>query len=124
MGFVIGMIRYGMGFHATQIPIENVVIIAKFLLIAEILYVSNLAWTKLSILMMYYRILHFPFFKRWAYIICTFIIVWLILVILLFIFTCVPIEKQWNPMFQATVSAWSELELPIRHQRFSPIWLS
>ncbi|KKA21752.1 hypothetical protein T310_4273 [Rasamsonia emersonii CBS 393.64] len=98
MGFIIGMIQYGMGLHATQIPMDNLVMIAKFLLIAEILYVSNLVWTKISILMMYYRIFHFPFFKRWAYIIGAFIIIWLILVIFLFIFTCVPIEKQWNPM--------------------------
>ncbi|RMZ41882.1 hypothetical protein AFCA_011725 [Aspergillus flavus] len=97
VGFIYAMIKEGMGLHADTIPTSNVVMIAKFLVVAEILYVFNLVWTKLSILLMYYRIFRFPYFKTWAYIIGTFVILWVICITFLFIFICVPVEKLWYP---------------------------
>lgn len=91
------MYKEGMGLHADTLPISNIVMMAKFLVVAEILYVFNLVWTKLSILFMYYRIFRFPYFKRWAYIIGTFVILWVICITFLFIFICVPVQKLWNP---------------------------
>lgn len=91
------MIHNGMGLHADTVDPNNVVLIAKFLVVAEVLYVFNLVWTKISILLMYYRIFHFPYFKRWAYGIGTFIICWVITITFLFIFICVPVEKLWYP---------------------------
>jgi hypothetical protein len=70
---------------------------AKFLVVAEVLYVYNLVWTKLSILLMYYRIFHFPYFKKMAYAIGAFIIAWVICITFLFVFICVPVEKLWYP---------------------------
>ncbi|KAF7555316.1 hypothetical protein G7046_g6587 [Stylonectria norvegica] len=96
VGFIIAMIKEGMGLHAgTPVPIENIIMIAKFLLVAEILYVWNLVWTKLSLLLMFYRIFHFPYFKRWAYCIGAFVIAWVICITFLFIFICVPVQKLW-----------------------------
>lgn len=91
------MVKAGMGLHADKVPMNDIVLMAKLLLVAEILYVINLVWTKLSFLMMYYRIFHFPYFKRWAYIIGGFVIAWVICVIFLFIFICVPVQKLWYP---------------------------
>jgi hypothetical protein len=92
------MVKEGMGLHAgTAVPISNQIMIAKFLVVAEILYVFNLVWAKLSILLMYYRIFHFPYFKRWAYIIGAFVVVWVICITFLFIFICVPVQKLWYP---------------------------
>jgi hypothetical protein len=92
------MVKEGMGLHAgTAVPISNQIMIAKFLVVAEILYVFNLVWAKLSILLMYYRIFHFPYFKRWAYIIGGFVVVWVICITFLFIFICVPVQKLWYP---------------------------
>lgn len=97
VGFIFAMIHNGMGLHANTVDPNNIVLIAKFLVVAEILYVFNLVWTKLSILFMYYRIFHFPYFKRWAYGIAAFIICWVITITFLFIFICVPVEKLWYP---------------------------
>jgi hypothetical protein len=91
------MVQKGMGLHADTLPPDNVVMIAKYLVVAEVLYVFNLVWTKLSILLMYYRIFHFPYFKTWAYVIGTFVILWVICITFLFIFICVPVQKIWNP---------------------------
>ncbi|OQE30732.1 hypothetical protein PENFLA_c002G04096 [Penicillium flavigenum] len=97
VGFIYAMIHKGMGLHADTIPAENVILIAKYLVVAEVLYVFNLVWTKLSILLMYYRIFRFPYFKTWAYIIGVFIILWVICITFLFIFICVPVQKLWYP---------------------------
>ncbi|CAG8908973.1 unnamed protein product [Penicillium egyptiacum] len=97
VGFIYAMIHKGMGLHADAIPMENVILIAKYLVVAEVLYVFNLVWTKLSILLMYYRIFRFPYFKTWAYIIGIFIILWVVCITFLFIFICVPVQKLWYP---------------------------
>jgi len=91
------MVREGMGLHADTLPLDNVVMISKYLIVAEVLYVFNLVWTKICILLMYYRIFHFPYFKTWAYAIGTFVILWVICITFLFIFICVPVQKIWNP---------------------------
>ncbi|KAL5365187.1 hypothetical protein BJX96DRAFT_158711 [Aspergillus floccosus] len=97
VGFIFAMIRAGMGLHAATLPPDDVVLVAKFLVVAEILYVFNLVWTKISILLMYYRIFRFPHFKKWAYIISTFVVLWVICITFLFIFICVPVQKLWYP---------------------------
>lgn len=108
-----------MGLHAATLETNDVVLIAKvgssrifhlikhvkittnayiqhqFLMVAEILYVINLVLTKLSLLAMYYRIFAIRSFKISAYIIGSFIIAWVITIIFVFIFICVPVKKQW-----------------------------
>ncbi|KAH8603128.1 hypothetical protein B0O99DRAFT_22140 [Bisporella sp. PMI_857] len=96
-GFIIAMVHNGMGLHAADVPMVDIVMVAKLLVVAEILYVFNLVWTKLSLLMMYYRIFRFPYFKKWAYAIGAFIIAWVICITFLFIFICVPVQKLWYP---------------------------
>ncbi|KAL4787724.1 hypothetical protein BJX76DRAFT_369013 [Aspergillus varians] len=97
VGFIFAMYYNGMGLHADTLPINNVVLVAKFLVVAEVLYAYNLVWTKLSILLFYYRIFHFSYFKRWAYAIGIFIALWVICITFLFIFICVPVQKLWYP---------------------------
>ncbi|KAJ6001977.1 hypothetical protein N7499_002155 [Penicillium canescens] len=97
VGFIYAMVHKGMGLHADTLPTGDVVMIAKYLVVAEVLYVFNLVWTKLSILLMYYRIFRFPYFKTWAYIIGTFVVLWVICITFLFIFICVPVQKLWYP---------------------------
>ncbi|GES57908.1 integral membrane protein [Aspergillus terreus] len=98
VGFIFAMVRAGMGLHAATLPPEDVVLVAKFLVVAEILYVFNLVWTKISILLMYYRIFRFAHFKKWAYIISTFVVLWVICITFLFVFICVPVQKLWYPL--------------------------
>ncbi|KAL4995028.1 hypothetical protein BDV10DRAFT_141864 [Aspergillus recurvatus] len=97
VAFIFLMYHSGMGLHADTLATENVVLVAKFLVVAEVLYVYNLVWTKMSILLFYYRIFRFPYFKRWAYVISTFIVLWVICITFLFIFICVPVQKLWYP---------------------------
>ncbi|KAL2138798.1 hypothetical protein VTI28DRAFT_6204 [Corynascus sepedonium] len=97
VGFIFAMHEAGMGIHADKVPMDNIVLMAKYLVVAEILYIYNLVWTKLAILLMYYRIFHFPYFKKMAYGIGGFVIAWCVTCMFLFIFICVPVEKLWYP---------------------------
>ncbi|KAK0673070.1 hypothetical protein QBC41DRAFT_312116 [Cercophora samala] len=97
VGFIFAMYSAGMGIHADKVPMEDIVLMAKFLVVAEILYAFNLVWTKMAILFMYYRIFRFPYFKKMAWGISAFIIAWVITITFLFIFICVPVEKLWYP---------------------------
>ncbi|KIW06741.1 uncharacterized protein PV09_02434 [Verruconis gallopava] len=97
VGFIFAMYYSGMGIHASQVPMNDIVMMAKWLLVAEILYAWNLCWTKIAVLLMYYRIFHFSFFKRMAYGVGGFVIIWGITITFLFIFICVPVQKIWYP---------------------------
>ncbi|KAL2163943.1 hypothetical protein VTH06DRAFT_3156 [Thermothelomyces fergusii] len=97
VGFIFAMYSAGMGIHADKVTMDDIVLMAKFLVVAEILYIYNLVWTKLAILLMYYRIFHFPYFKKMAYVVGGFVVAWCVCCMFLFIFICVPVEKLWYP---------------------------
>lgn len=87
----------GMGIHADLVDPADIVMMAKWLVVAEILYAFNLGWTKLSLLLMYYRIFRFPYFKKMAWIVGSFVMAWVVCITFLFVFICVPVEKLWYP---------------------------
>lgn len=87
----------GMGIHADKVPLEDIVMMAKWLVVAEVLYAWNLGWTKLSLLLMYYRIFRVPYFKKMAWFVSSFVFAWVICITFLFIFICIPVEKLWYP---------------------------
>ncbi|OBR09178.1 Integral membrane protein [Colletotrichum higginsianum IMI 349063] len=97
VGFIFAMHSVGMGIHADKVEMDNIVLMAKYLVVAEILYAWNLGWTKLSLMLMYYRIFHIPFFKKMTWFVTTFVFAWVICITFLFIFICVPVEKLWYP---------------------------
>ncbi|KIV98807.1 uncharacterized protein PV09_09457 [Verruconis gallopava] len=97
VGFIFAMYSSGMGIHADQVPMTSIVMMAKWLLVAELLYAWNLCWTKIAVLLMYYRIFRFPFFKRMAYVIGSFVVIWGITITFVFIFICTPVQKIWYP---------------------------
>lgn len=91
------MYTAGMGIHADKVGAEGVVATAKWLVVAEIFYAWNLGWTKLSLLLMYYRIFRVPYFTTMVWVIGGFVWAWVISITFLFIFICVPVQKLWYP---------------------------
>lgn len=97
VGFIFAMHVNGMGMHADLVEPAKVVWMAKWLVVAEILYAWNLGWTKISILLMYYRIFRLPYFKKMAWAVGTFVMVWVVIITFIFLFICVPVQKMWYP---------------------------
>ncbi|KAI1069844.1 hypothetical protein LB507_007984 [Fusarium sp. FIESC RH6] len=97
VGFIFAMHSNGMGLHADKVPMSQIVMMSKWLVVAEVLYAWNLGWTKLSLLLMYYRIFRVPYFKKMAWIVGSFVFAWVITITFLFIFICVPVAKLWYP---------------------------
>ncbi|KAK1992845.1 integral membrane protein [Colletotrichum falcatum] len=97
VGFIFAMYSAGMGLHADKVELDSIVMMAKYLVVAEILYAWNLGWTKLSLMLMYYRIFHIPFFKKMTWFVVSFVFAWVVCITFLFVFICVPVEKLWYP---------------------------
>ncbi|KAM0563171.1 hypothetical protein ACHAPJ_000887 [Fusarium lateritium] len=97
VGFIFAMHSNGMGLHADKVQMPQIVMMAKWLVVAEVLYAWNLGWTKLSLLLMYYRIFRVPYFKKMAWIVGSFVFAWVICITFLFIFICIPVAKLWYP---------------------------
>ncbi|KAM0242058.1 hypothetical protein ACHAP5_007456 [Fusarium lateritium] len=97
VGFIFAMHSNGMGIHADKVPLSQIVMMSKWLVVAEVLYAWNLGWTKLSLLLMYYRIFRVPYFKKMAWIVGSFVFAWVITITFLFIFICIPVAKLWYP---------------------------
>ncbi|KAK2594139.1 hypothetical protein QQS21_008138 [Conoideocrella luteorostrata] len=97
VGFIFAMYSSGMGIHADQVDAADIVMMAKWLVVAEVLYAWNLGWTKVSLLLMYYRIFRHEYFKKLAWAIGAFVWAWVICITFLFIFICVPVQKLWYP---------------------------
>ncbi|UNI22760.1 hypothetical protein JDV02_008621 [Purpureocillium takamizusanense] len=95
VGFIFAMYSAGMGIHADKVEPGSIVMMAKWLVVAEVLYAWNLGWTKTALLLMYYRIFHLPYFKRMAWIVGAFVWAWVLCITFLFIFICVPVQKLW-----------------------------
>lgn len=87
-----------MGIHADLLDSKDIVMMAKWLVVAEVLYAFNLGWTKLGLLLMYYRIFHVPYFKKMAWVVGVFVMAWVVCITFLFIFICVPVQKLWYPL--------------------------
>ncbi|KAK0388882.1 hypothetical protein NLU13_5125 [Sarocladium strictum] len=98
VGFIFAMYSCGMGIHADLLDSKDIVMMAKWLVVAEVLYAFNLGWTKLGLLLMYYRIFHVPYFKKMAWVVGVFVMAWVVCITFLFIFICVPVQKLWYPL--------------------------
>lgn len=91
------MYAKGAGYHSSTIGPANVAVIKEYLLVTEVIYIWHMAWTKLSVLLMYYRVFHVPEFKKLVAAVGCFVFVWVITATFLFIFICVPTQKLWKP---------------------------
>ncbi|KAG5983498.1 hypothetical protein E4U55_008020 [Claviceps digitariae] len=97
VGFIFAMYSSGMGIHADRVDPARIIMMSKWLVVAEVLYAWNLGWTKLSLLLMYYRIFRHQYFKKMAWVVGAFVWAWVICITFLFIFICVPVQKLWYP---------------------------
>ncbi|KOS23296.1 hypothetical protein ESCO_003405 [Escovopsis weberi] len=105
-----GVFYQGVGRHVDVLSSEQYVLAVKWLLVCGVAYPWNLCWTKLSVLLMYYRIFDFAPFRRMAFWVAGFVILWAICASLLTIFVCVPFAKIWHPELpghcMSQIAAW------------------
>jgi hypothetical protein len=82
---------------APPLSAPEMIRVSKLLLASDMMYVSSLSLSKLSALLMQYRIFDVAHnFKRWVWAIGTFVVAWWVVVFLLLIFLCWPVQKRWD----------------------------
>ncbi|KAH9221279.1 hypothetical protein DL95DRAFT_327949 [Leptodontidium sp. 2 PMI_412] len=91
------VIHYGLGLHAAALNFDKLIAVGKGLLAFECLYVTTVALTKVSLLLMYYRIFPIDSMRIGCWILGTLSVCWCISLIMVCIFQCTPIAKAWNP---------------------------
>ncbi|KAL5313085.1 hypothetical protein ACEPPN_019512 [Leptodophora sp. 'Broadleaf-Isolate-01'] len=94
-GFAV--IHYGLGVHADALDFDQLIAVGKGLLAFECIYVTTVALTKVSLLLMYYRIFPIDSMRISCWILGTLSVCWCISIIMVSIFQCTPIAKAWNP---------------------------
>ncbi|KAJ5799070.1 uncharacterized protein N7518_001138 [Penicillium psychrosexuale] len=96
VGLMLSLTNYGMGLHSQVLPLANIIMIAKLLLIFEIMYVTTVATTKISILLMYCRIFPTREIRIASLVLGGMTLSWLVAIILVSVFQCNPIPRAWD----------------------------
>lgn len=91
---VVGM---GIGLHVQHVAGATVKQMIPIVVAFDVLYIWSLVWSKLSVLLLYYRVFQFGYFKGAAYGIGTLVTSWAIAATLISLFLCTPMEKLWFP---------------------------
>ncbi|PYI14429.1 hypothetical protein BO99DRAFT_446927 [Aspergillus violaceofuscus CBS 115571] len=88
----------GMGLHIWNLSPDIYESYIKVVLTAAIIYVPALALAKISLIILYYRILCQERYQQWALSTLAFIVSsYSVALIFAFIFGCHPIQKAWSP---------------------------
>ncbi|KAL3440649.1 hypothetical protein BJX65DRAFT_300330 [Aspergillus insuetus] len=89
--------NYGIGVHIWDLTVPTFNMWQKVVLAAAIIYIPALAFAKLAIIMLYYRLLS-PLqpYRRLLWFIAILIISYTTALMLALIFACHPIERAWN----------------------------
>lgn len=98
VGLIFAMYSQGLGLPSSTVAPAQIVNMTKVSLAAKILFAWNICLTKLSILLMYYRIFDLSRLGK-AYLvgIGAFVVLWSVVSTCLFVLTCGPIQKLWYP---------------------------
>lgn len=97
MGFVSAAVALGLGLHVKEVPPSHTFSLLKVALVIDVLYLWSLVWSKISVLLLYYRVFRFGYFKTAAYAIGALVVALAIVSTLLLGFICVPLSKVWDP---------------------------
>lgn len=91
-----------MGYHEKDLTTAQLRHIAQVFVVGEIIYASNVAITKISVLLLYYRLLQVAFqtsrtLRTIAYGIASLVIVAAVVFVFMVVFGCRPVQKRWEP---------------------------
>lgn len=81
---------------------QNLLTDEQLLIAFECIYVTAVAWTKISILLMYARIFPTKGFRLASIILGVISISWAISIICVSVFQCTPVPRAWNPTVPGT----------------------
>lgn len=90
----------GLGREFQGLPTETTTIFLKLLVAFECLYATTLMLVKLSILQLYLNLFPSKRFKVITFIIAFAVVGWWIAIVLVSIFQCKPIAKNWMPALE------------------------
>lgn len=97
IGLVFVVVSMGLGLHVQYVGAAVVKQMIPFVVAFDVIYIWSLAGSKLSVLLLYYRVFQFGYFKGAAWGLGMIVTSWALAATLLALFLCTPIEKLWFP---------------------------
>lgn len=86
----------GLGRHWSVVPHDHFAPMVQVTLAVDMLYIWSLVWSKLSLLLLYYRVFRFGYFKRACYAAGALVGAWAVVSTVLLFILCVPLYKYWD----------------------------
>lgn len=96
MALTSAAVGLGVGIHVVDVAPENSVSLAQTVLAVDVFYIWGLAWSKLSLLLLYYRTFRFGYIKHASYGVGVLVVGWAITSTALVFVVCVPLSKLWD----------------------------
>ncbi|KAH9204023.1 hypothetical protein DL95DRAFT_499094 [Leptodontidium sp. 2 PMI_412] len=92
LAFVIIVIHFGLGLHSSGLQYNQLLLLSD-----ECIYITTVAITKVSLLLMYVRIFPVRSMRISCWILGSLSVSWAVAIVLVCIFQCNPIAKTWDP---------------------------
>lgn len=87
----------GLGLHADSLSWDSIVEMIILTLVVDTFYILSLVCSKLSLLLLYYRVFRFGYFKKAGFAIGALCSAWGVIVVILSFTSCSPARKLWTP---------------------------
>ncbi|KAI0475638.1 hypothetical protein GGR56DRAFT_522241 [Xylariaceae sp. FL0804] len=107
-------LRYGFGKHIYVLDPLTLVSFFKTVFAIFILYGASMTCVKLSVLSFYGRIFPRNNFRTRLLLLVVFSIIWWILITLVSVFECIPVQKQWNAQIPGKCIPYLQLFIAIQ----------
>ncbi|KAI1088315.1 hypothetical protein F5B19DRAFT_432111 [Rostrohypoxylon terebratum] len=96
---VIAAVHFGLGLHIEFVPLPSVRLLMIHLFVAEIFYGIGFTFVKLSIITLYRQLFPTRLVLHGTMILTVAFIMWGVSVVLVSIFSCIPVQGFWDYIF-------------------------
>jgi hypothetical protein len=110
----IWALRYGFGRHIYTLQPAELIQFFKIVFATFIFYGAAVSFVKFSVLLFYQRIFPQNNFRKWLIVLGVASAVWWILITLVSVFQCSPVQRAWNPTVEGTCLPYLDLFIAIQ----------
>ena len=107
-------IQYGFGQHIYVLEPDQLVAFFKIVFVTFIFYGAAVSFVKFSVLLFYNRIFPHNNFKRWLIVLGVASAIWWILITLVSVLQCIPVQKAWDSSLPGQCIPYLELFIAIQ----------
>ncbi|KAK5659750.1 hypothetical protein OQA88_961 [Cercophora sp. LCS_1] len=105
--FLIVETRHGIGKHMTDVSRAEMTAYLKFSYFQTLFYNLSILFTKLSILVLYLRVLTHEWVRKLTWVVIAIVAIYNAWAIAMYLTMCIPIQRMWDPTVPGKCHPWS-----------------